>query len=181
LEKLKELDKVSDHTSEHTVYFDPTQNRAVKRTLPGQFGWLPKLDNGRWTLGIAKPLDYLRRWELFNKVFGDDVRLEGATVSQTPSMVVGDKTEPISVVISQRWHRAADINSPIPTEAQVSTLLHNLGFEPLPNSFHGWRRASDGMIILDARPDNFVKTKDGIAPIDLPLMRVEDENFRLGI
>jgi len=69
------LDKISDRTSEHKVYFDPERKRAVKQTLPGQFGWMPKLDHGRWTLGIAKPLDYLRRWQLFNQVFGDNVRL----------------------------------------------------------------------------------------------------------
>lgn len=73
-EQLTGLAKISDRTSEHVVYFDPGQERAVKQTLPGQFGWMPKLENGRWTLGIAKPLDYLRRWQLFNKVFDDDVR-----------------------------------------------------------------------------------------------------------
>lgn len=50
-------------------------------------------------------------------------------------------------------------------------MLHSLGFEPLPNSFHGWQRASDGIVMLDARPDNFINTKDGIMPIDLPMIQ----------
>ncbi|HZQ47275.1 MAG TPA: hypothetical protein VFC07_09715 [Verrucomicrobiae bacterium] len=55
--------------------------------------------------------------------------------------------------------------------------MNNLGFEQLPNSFHGWRRISDGMIILDARPDNFVRTKDGVVPIDMPITQVDEDNF----
>ena len=172
-DQFRTLHPVSISTSEHTVYYDAAQNRAVKVTFPGEFGWVPAFDNGRWNLGIAMPLDYLRRWQLFNLVFGDDVRLEGATVSAEPSMVIGGKIEPVSAVISQRWHEAANPNSPAPTSAEVSAFLRGLGFEPLPGSFGGWLRANDDIVLLDAFPDNFVKTKSGIMPIDLPMSQAE--------
>lgn len=161
---------VSERTSEHKVYFDPLHNRAVKQTWPGQFGWVPKLENGRWSLGIAEPLDYLERWILFNKVFGDEVRLEGVFLAGQ-SMLIGDKTETISAIISQGWHHAADIQHPAPSEKELSLFLIKLGFESVENSFHGWQRAADSVVILDARPDNFIKTEKGIAPIDLPMLR----------
>jgi hypothetical protein len=63
------VSSISQSTSEHTVYFDSAQNRAIKVTFPGEFGWMPTLDNGRWNLGVATPLDYLRRWQLFNEAF----------------------------------------------------------------------------------------------------------------
>jgi hypothetical protein len=169
-ERLSEFRLVSEGTSEHKVFFDPARNRAIKQTLPGQFGWFPKLDHSRWTLGIATPLDYLERWILFNIIFADDVRLEGVTL-QGGTIIIGQKTEPLSLIISQRWHPADDPNHPAPTETEISMFLHKLGFYPLPNSFYGWQRPEDGIVILDARPDNFIKTRDGIAPIDLPLTR----------
>ncbi|MDB6021511.1 MAG: hypothetical protein JWQ04_1368 [Pedosphaera sp.] len=173
LDRFKTLQSVSNRTSEHKVYFDPVWNRAIKQTLPGQFGWAPRLDDGRWTLGIARPLDYLHRWNLFNKVFGDDVQLEGVTITAGPIMIIGENTEPKSAVISQRWHHAADLNHPAPSQAEISMFLRKLGFQSLPNSFHGWHRTADGIVLLDARPDNFIKTEDGVTAIDLPMTRAE--------
>jgi len=172
-ENFEKLQRVSNSTSEHTVYYDPAQNRAIKVTLPGEFGWVPILDNRRWNLGVATPLEYLRRWHLFNEVFGDDAQLEGVTVSAEPSMVICGDTNPVSVVISQHWHEAADLNSPTPTETEVSTFLHRLGFEPLTGSFGGWLRSRDGVVLLDAFPDNFVKTRSGVMPFDLPITQAE--------
>ena len=124
---LTQLSLVSSQTSEHIVYFDPSSNRAVKQTLPGQFGWIPKLENGRWTLGIAQPLDYLRRWLLFNQAFGDDVRLEGATVSDKLLMIIGGRAEPVTAIISQRWHWAAHKNHPTPTPEEVAAFFEKIG------------------------------------------------------
>lgn len=172
LDSFLALSLVSDCTSEHKVYFDSDRNRAVKQTLPGQFGWVPSRDHGRWTLGIAKPLDYLLRWILFNIVFGDAVELEGVAGIDS-SMVIGEKAESLSIIVSQHWHRASDINHPAPSTAEISMFLRKLGFEPIPNSFHGWQRAADNVVLLDARPDNFIKTSGGVAPIDLPITRVD--------
>jgi hypothetical protein len=37
----------------------------------------------------------------------------------------------------------------------------------LKNSYFGWYREEDGITILDARPDNFIKSSQGVIPIDL--------------
>lgn len=167
---FKNFDLVSDRTSEHKVYFDPASSRAVKHTHPGEFGWTPVLVNDRWTLAIAQPLDYLRRWMIFNEIFDDDVRLEGVGTFGV-SLVIGSKVEPLSIVISQPWRTALEVNHPLPSQMEIEECLRAEGFEPLLNSFYGWQRAEDGIVLLDARPDNFIKTRDGVAPIDLPLMR----------
>src|SRR5262249_50270083 len=144
------LQLVSDRTSEHKVFFDPIHNRAIKQTWPGQFGWVPECHNKRWSLGIAKPLDYLDRWILFNEVFGDDVRLEGI-ISAGPSMIIGETTETISIVISQGWRQVADLHHPTPSPEEIDVFLQKLGFKYLSVSFHGWHRAADRVILLDAR------------------------------
>jgi hypothetical protein len=158
-QQMPGLRPVSSATSEHKIYFDAATNRALKQTLPGEFGYLPAEANGRWSLDVATPLDYLRRWHLFNHVFHGDVWLEGANAGKGA----------VSAVISQPWHMAADTAAPNPTEAEVSAFLRGEGFEPVPRSQGGWRRTSDGIVILDAYPDNFIKTKEGIIPVDLPM------------
>ncbi len=172
-ERLRALRLVSNTTSEHRVYFDAVQNRAVKVTLAGEFGWIPSFDNGRWNLGVATPLDYLRRWHLFNEVFGDDVRLEGVTCSQILVATAGNEIERVSAVISQSWRKAGKLSSLLPDDGEICAFLNRLGFDPLPGSFGGWRRAGDGVVLLDAFPDNFIKTEFCVMPIDLPITRVD--------
>ena len=53
--------------------------------------------------------------------------------------------------------------------------MRERSFEPLANSFFGWLRSSDGVLILDAKPDNFIKTPDGILPFDLVIVRCVEE------
>jgi hypothetical protein len=171
---FERLRKVSQHTSEHVIYYDEAANRAIKHTHPGQFGWVPKLDNDRWTLGISQPLDYLKRWRLFNEVFGDDVRLEGVTLLTGPAMIIGASPDPVAAVVSQRWHEALDSSHAEPDEQEVAEFMIRIGFKDLPKSYHGWYRFADGIIVLDARPDNFIKTPNGIAPIDLLLTQIDD-------
>jgi len=35
--------------------------------------------------------------------------------------------------------------------------------------FYGWEQEEEGLVVLDAKPDNFITTPDGILPIDLLL------------
>ena len=39
---------------------------------------VPAWQDGRWKPAVATPLEYFRRFELHNRLFQDDVRLEGA-------------------------------------------------------------------------------------------------------
>ena len=157
---LEQLQLVSDSTSEHVVRYDESEKRAIKETFPDEFGWMPILDSGRWTAGIAKPLDYMRRWQLFNQVFSDSVRLEGVRRYEDGK---------VSVVISQRWRLAGDASNPNPTREEMEEFLRQSGFALVPNSYRGWYRSGDGILLIDANPDNFVQTRYGTVPIDLPI------------
>ena len=45
--------------------------------------------------------------------------------------------------------------------------MESLGFAVLSRSYYGWQRKQDGITILDARADNFIKSAEGVVPIDL--------------
>lgn len=59
-----------------------------------------------------------------------------------------------------------------PSELEVFTLLRDQGFDPIIGSLFGWRHLDDGIIVPDAKPDNFISTADGIPPIDLLLAQL---------
>ena len=71
------------------------------------------------------------------------------------------------MVISQPWIDAADETNPHPSEAEITTFMESLGFSPLKGSYFGWSRINEGITIIDARPDNFIKSIAGVVPIDL--------------
>lgn len=52
--------------------------------------------------------------------------------------------------------------------------MKSLGFERVPDSRFDWTNRSDGMRVSDARIDNFIKSKEGLIPIDL-IVGYEDE------
>jgi hypothetical protein len=43
------------------------------------------------------------------------------------------------------------------------------GFTWLAGSYFGWQNSDSTLIVLDAKPDNFIATSAGILPIDLLL------------
>ena len=47
--------------------------------------------------------------------------------------------------------------------------MRALGFSEI-HSFYGWKH-EDGAVVLDAKPDNFIKSEAGIIPIDLQILR----------
>ncbi|MBI3877546.1 MAG: hypothetical protein HY300_16570 [Verrucomicrobia bacterium] len=149
-------------TAEHEVFHRPADNRAIKRTYPGTFGVTPGL-KGRQK--AATPLFYLRRLIAMNRVFNAGLRLEGVVFGR--SLLLGKPDPQPSIVVSQPWIRAAVPASPHPSEQEVGELMRSLGFELLPLAYFGWHRPSDGVKIVDARPDNFIKSVEGVVPIDL--------------
>jgi hypothetical protein len=112
------------------------------------------------------------RQRLQNDLFKDDIRLEGLMVSDGPSMIIGQLSGGVSLVISQPWIEAADPDRPHPTEPQIAGFMGSMGFAPLLASLYGWLHTGDSLIILDAKPDNFVLTHAGILPIDLLIAEV---------
>ncbi len=71
------------------------------------------------------------------------------------------------MVISQPWIDAANENDPHPTEAEIVAFMESLGFSRLEDSFYGWYNSEKGIRVVDARPDNFINSSQGVVPIDL--------------
>lgn len=171
-EEWEVLASISKQTSEHEVRYRAADHRAIKRTWPGMFGFVPKRGSAGWMPQPATPGEYLIRQALQNELFGDDIRLEGAMIESGPSMLVGVPSGGLSLVVSQPWLDAADPNQPHPSERQIATYLIDRGFEPLFGSFFGWHVADLGIVVLDAKNDNFVATDLGIFPIDLQIAEI---------
>jgi hypothetical protein len=163
---------ITSHTAEHEVRYRGSDHRAVKRTWPGTFGFVPTCIDGSWQPAPASPSQYLHRQALQNELFGDQIVLEGAMVSSGPSMLIGQPPGGLSLVISQPWLDAVDVTNPHPDQSEIATLMQERGFEPLFASLYGWKSNSNGWVVLDAKPDNFIITPDGILPIDLLLTEI---------
>ena len=164
------LKKHGGTTAEHEVFYRATDNRAVKLTYPGTFGVTP---DPKGMQQAATPLFYLLRLELMNKTFGSDFRLEGITFGK--SLLIGARTKQARMVVSQPWIRAANPNSPHPTQIELSDFMQSVGFLPMQSSYFGWFRKEDNITILDARPDNFIMSHLGVVPIDLVIGKSEPQ------
>jgi hypothetical protein len=158
---------ITNHTSEHEVRYRTHDHRAIKRTWPGMFGFIPRKVDGKWMPQAATPREYLCRQALQNDIFGDSIRLEGIMISSGPSMLIGQPPGGLSIVISQPWLDAADDRKPHPTDEQIASHLAERGFEPLFGTLFGWMNPDYGYVVLDAKADNFILTPRGVLPIDL--------------
>ena len=158
---------VSNSTLEHEVRLRLDDRRAVKRTWPGTCGFIPAWNGTVWVPRPASPAEYLHRMHLQNTLFQDEIRLEGGMIHSGPSMILGQAPGGFSFVISQPWLEAADNQHQFPSEEEIHGLLSHIGFQPLLRSLYGWQNTDQTLVILDAKPDNFIATADGILPIDL--------------
>ena len=166
---LEVLGIISNSTSEHEVRGRPADQRVVKKTWPGFYGQVPVWRAGRIERAAALPSQYLERQLLQNLIFKSDIVLEGVVVSEKPSMILGEPTGQPCFVISQPFIKALHPDTPGPDESQIADFLMAHGFESIPGSYFGWQRASDGVVILDARRDNFILSVEGVIPIDLQM------------
>lgn len=133
------------------------EEMARRTDPPGTFGFLgvgPNLER------TATPYSYLQRIALMNQAFGSDIRVEGITPGDKPS-----------IITSEPYYKPDDPESPHPSPDEVEQFMRSNGFERLPNVPDGWSRKSDGIKVYDARPENFIKTKDAVVPVDLVLQR----------
>jgi hypothetical protein len=158
---------IANQTAEHEVRYREFDGRAIKRTWPGTFGFVPSFNGKLWVPIAATPRAYLTRMALQNELFADEIDLEGGMTSEEPSMIIGAPKGGFSLVISQPWIEAADARQPHPEESEVCSYLGARGFAPLVGSFFGWQNTEENLVILDGKPDNFIKTAEGIMPIDL--------------
>lgn len=155
-------------TAEHEVFYRASDNRAVKCTYAGTFGVTP---DPKGAQRAATPLFYLSRIELMNLVFRSDLRFEGVMLGK--SLLIGARGEQASIVVSQPWIPQGEPGRPHPSTEEVDEFMCSLGFQVLRRSYFGWKREKDAIVVLDARPDNFIKSAEGVVPIDLVISQAK--------
>ena len=145
----------------------------MKKTWPGVYGQIPAVIDGKLDRRNATPSEYFTRMALHIATFGSDIRFEGIVISDKPSMIIGQPAREPSIVISQRWYEKAAIS----TNESIHDFLVGESFRSIPSSYFGWYRSADGIVIVDAKPDNFINTSDGLVPIDLQLAKLTAEDL----
>lgn len=130
-------------------------------------GWDPVLDkSGMLRIQKALPTEYLRRLELQNELFGDQVHVIGLTRANR-------------FAITQPTLRGGE-----PSENEIRDVLQQGGWlrvpiqlQNLPAQLMGsaWWHEEEGLVLLDARKPNFKKTNFGVLPIDLILGELSPE------
>lgn len=168
---------MSNATSEHEVWQSSDGESVMKRTWAGFYGQVPSPESGKLGRKTATPADYLRRMALQNAVFGSEIRLQGVTTSEKPSLIIGAPSGEPSFVVSQGFITPADLRFPHPSDAQIASFMESHGFKPAPKSYFGWWRP-DGVVIVDAKPDNFILSERGVEPIDLQMAVFTPEQMR---
>jgi hypothetical protein len=149
--------------TEHVVRFCGQRVEKHQRAE----AWVPVLsDAGNLSINRAIPSEYLRRLELQNEMFGDDIRITGLTrgdrfVSTQPTLRGGEPSEnEIRDVLEEAgWKRVPPKVQDLPVQLMGSAWWHN----------------EESLVMLDARKPNFKKTDYGVLPIDLILADLTEE------
>ncbi len=139
--------------SEHSVYLAPETGDVLKVTLPGVFGDFYFLRNGLVHQRCCTPVEYLMRLDAIERTFGFSATAVGATPEG-------------QIVSVQKF-----IDGEPPTQEEVDAFLLGEGIVPVKQRCWLWKKYDAELElefwIGDARADNFVKTPNGIVPIDL--------------
>jgi hypothetical protein len=149
----KRLPPEDTRGGEHAVYYDESSQRFWKTTIPeAQKGYGIAL--GSWSRG-ATPGEYLERILLLNRVFNDDIRLEGIILKNRRPIIVTSQP-----AIAGRAAPAL----------LVDQLMVAGGFEKLTEG--AYHRA--GLMFFDLFPRNVILAGDGMVyPIDPVIQRID--------
>ena len=142
---------------EHDVSVDAASGRVTKSTrFSDNFGYGHAFHDD--TPG-ATPSEYLDRLLTHNRIFDDDVRLEGVVRT----------TKGPSVVTSQPFIRSRDA-----TPAEIEAYMERKGFVKLGTG--AFYHAGEGLIVHDMHPRNVKTDQSGrVHPIDPIIQRVESD------
>ena len=154
---------------EHRLWPAADRARYWKATYPGFAGFTVIVVPGSESdldLTAALPLEYLERLLLQNRLFGDDVRLQGLAFEEGKMVII--TSQPVL------------IGYPV-EEEDIAGYLAKLWFKPLRGLHLGrpgalsFYRDLDEVAAFDAHPGNFVKDAEGIVlPIDLILLHASE-------
>lgn len=80
----------------------------------------------------------------------------------------GYLTDGSVIVTSQSWQEPTDASSLHPSVAEMIECMQGFGFSQI----HGndWQHAS-GVVARNVKPSDFIKTRDGVVPIDIDLSK----------
>jgi hypothetical protein len=153
--------------TEHTVRF---RGRLVEKHQHSD-GWVPMLTPvGKIGITHATPTEYLRRLELQNELFGDEIRIVGLTRGRR-------------FAIHQPALRGGE-----PSEVEIRGVLEYAGWQRIPLELQelpmqltgsAWWHVGEQVVLIDARKPNFKKTAFGVLPIDLILADLTPEMTNL--
>ena len=169
------LPRVEATRGEHHVYFDPDRLVYVKITHGLELnaaGFALSVDIEDFRIGAsqkfytvphlreATPFEYLARWVLFNRTFGDSVKIEG--VIGTPGQE--------AMVINQPLILGEDASD----EEIEAFMVGDKGFKradcpPLGRAgvaSQSFFRPSDYVAVFDTHGENFLVGELGVTPID---------------
>jgi hypothetical protein len=145
--------------SEHIVYYDAAHADVWKVTWPGVFGDSYYLVNELIHQKNDSPQEYLMRFRLWKTIFESAPKPLGVTA-------VGQ------IVSVQQF-----ISGMAPSQEEADRFLSEAGLRPRKQRLWLWKREFPKFDIWvgDARSDNFVKSPEGIVPIDLRLWMTRPE------
>lgn len=140
------------------------EDQMWKITRPNRFGWtvLPG-DDGYPEVSEATPLEYFVRWQITNRLFGDNLSLRGIHCTDEGSRMI----------VSQRF-----LIGSFPSSYQVKEELQDFGFRPIQTFSVGayddssFFNPEPGIALFDAAKDNFIPTKGVPIPIDVIPVKV---------
>jgi hypothetical protein len=139
---------------EHRVYFRSRAKRVVKITLADKHkGYGIAL--GSWTHG-ATPSEYLDRLDLQNKIFNDNIRLEGVAIVDDFPLIITSQPA---------------IKGTEPPQDAIDEMMIAKGYERLIEG--AYYDSENGLLVYDLFPRNAMRAADGVIyPFDPVIQRV---------
>lgn len=152
---------------EHDVTFDPDTGTVLKFTKPNLAGYIVGFDLGDPRLEMALPMDYLRRQQLHNEIFGDYINFVGVGGDLYNRRII--TRQPL---VEGRPATAEEIARMMTDELGFTKLRYNYGI--------GYENAQsfikDNVAVFDLRPANvFVDEQGNVTVIDSIPVRLTDE------
>lgn len=148
--------------TEHAVRFLGSRVEKFQK----RDAWVPVITpDGLLGISSSVPSEYLRRLQLQNDLFGDDIRIIALTRAYR-------------FVISQPTLRGGE-----PSENEIRDVLQNNGWKRVPIALQdlpiqlmgsAWWHDQEDLVLIDARKPNFKKTDLGVLPIDLILADITE-------
>ena len=149
---------------EHRVL--PCGELFLKATYAGRYGFTVIATPGGPTLTSGLPAEYLHRLLVSNRIFSDQVRLEGVTRDADGVVIVTSQPTIIGVGA---------------TDEEMMAYFLSLHFAWIRGYSAGYRGAMtfyrdlDGVAVFDAHPANFLRDGQGvILPIDGVVVECDD-------